>query len=84
MANVVIVAGGWHGGCEITPFARKLRELGHEVVSAAMLDRRSRPKWIVTAFGVTQGRRASMWRISSPDISHSLSARGWRRRFAGA
>jgi len=31
MANVVIVPGGWHGGCELTPFARQLRSLGHEV-----------------------------------------------------
>src|SRR3569833_714099 len=31
MANVGIVPGGWHGGCELTPFARQLRSLGHEV-----------------------------------------------------
>ena len=36
MANVVIVAGGWHGGCEITPFARKLRALGHEVFTPTL------------------------------------------------
>ena len=36
MANVVIVAGGWHGGCEITPFARRLRALGHEVFTPTL------------------------------------------------
>jgi pimeloyl-ACP methyl ester carboxylesterase len=36
MANVVIVAGGWHGGCEITPFARRLRALGHDVFTPTL------------------------------------------------
>lgn len=36
MANAVIVPGGWHGGCEITPFARKLRALGHEVFTPTL------------------------------------------------
>lgn len=36
MANVVIVPGGWHGGCELTPFARRLRALGHEVFTPTL------------------------------------------------
>lgn len=36
MANVVIVAGGWHGGCELSPFARTLRALGHEVFTPSL------------------------------------------------
>jgi pimeloyl-ACP methyl ester carboxylesterase len=36
MANIVIVAGGWHGGCELSPFARRLRALGHEVFTPTL------------------------------------------------
>jgi pimeloyl-ACP methyl ester carboxylesterase len=36
MATVVIVPGGWHGGCELSPFARKLRALGHEVFTPTL------------------------------------------------
>lgn len=36
MANVVIVPGGWHGGCELSPFARKLRGFGHEVYTPTL------------------------------------------------
>lgn len=36
MANVVIVPGGWHGGCELSPFARRLRALGHEVFTPTL------------------------------------------------
>ncbi|KQW78092.1 hypothetical protein ASC89_14880 [Devosia sp. Root413D1] len=36
MANVVIVPGGWHGGCELSPFARRLRALGHDVFTPTL------------------------------------------------
>lgn len=36
MANVVIVPGGWHGGAELSPFARRLRALGHEVFTPTL------------------------------------------------
>lgn len=36
MANVVIVPGGWHGGCELSAFARKLRGLGHDVFTPTL------------------------------------------------
>ena len=36
MAKIVIVPGGWHGGCELSPFARKLRGLGHEVFTPTL------------------------------------------------
>jgi pimeloyl-ACP methyl ester carboxylesterase len=36
MATVVIVPGGWHGGCELSPFAGKLRALGHEVFTPTL------------------------------------------------
>lgn len=36
MATVVIVPGGWHGGCELAPFARTLRSLGHEVFTPTL------------------------------------------------
>jgi pimeloyl-ACP methyl ester carboxylesterase len=36
MSNVVIVPGGWHGGCELAPFARKLRALGHDAFTPTL------------------------------------------------
>lgn len=36
MANIVIVAGGWHGGWAMTPIARELRVLGHEVFTPTL------------------------------------------------
>lgn len=36
MATVVMVPGGWHGGCELSPFARNLRALGHEVFTPTL------------------------------------------------
>lgn len=36
MANIVMVAGGWHGGWALTPIARKLRARGHEVFTPTL------------------------------------------------
>lgn len=36
MANIVMVAGGWHGGWALTPIARKLRAHGHEVFTPTL------------------------------------------------
>src|SRR5262249_47588539 len=36
MANIVIVPGGWHAGSELTPFAHKLRALGHEAFTPTL------------------------------------------------
>ena len=36
MAEIVMVAGGWHGGWALTPVARKLRAQGHEVFTPTL------------------------------------------------
>jgi pimeloyl-ACP methyl ester carboxylesterase len=36
MAEIVMVAGGWHGGWALTPIARKLRARGHEVFTPTL------------------------------------------------
>ena len=36
MAEIVMVAGGWHGGWALTPIARKLRAHGHEVFTPTL------------------------------------------------
>jgi len=36
MANIVMVAGGWHGGWALTAIARKLRARGHEVFTPTL------------------------------------------------
>jgi pimeloyl-ACP methyl ester carboxylesterase len=36
MAEIVIVAGGWHGGWALTPIARELRARGHEVFTPTL------------------------------------------------
>ena len=36
MAAIVIVPGGWHGGCELSDFARQLRALGHQVFTPTL------------------------------------------------
>jgi pimeloyl-ACP methyl ester carboxylesterase len=36
MAKVVIVPGGWHAGCELSPFALKLRALGHDAFTPTL------------------------------------------------
>ena len=36
MSTFVIVAGGWRGGWSLTPLARKLRGLGHEVFTPTL------------------------------------------------
>ena len=36
MADIVMVAGGWHGGWALTPIARKLRAHGHEVFTPTL------------------------------------------------
>lgn len=36
MADIVMVAGGWHGGWALTPIARKLRAQGHEVFTPTL------------------------------------------------
>ncbi len=36
MANIVMVAGGWHGGWALAPMARELRSLGHDVFTPTL------------------------------------------------
>jgi hypothetical protein len=36
MAEIVLVAGGWHGGWALTPIARELRARGHEVFTPTL------------------------------------------------
>ena len=36
MADIVMVAGGWHGGWAFTPIARELRARGHEVFTPTL------------------------------------------------
>lgn len=36
MADIVMVAAGWHGGWALTPIARKLRARGHEVFTPTL------------------------------------------------
>jgi pimeloyl-ACP methyl ester carboxylesterase len=36
MADIVMVAGGWHGGWAFTPVARELRARGHEVFTPTL------------------------------------------------
>jgi pimeloyl-ACP methyl ester carboxylesterase len=36
MTSFVLIAGGWRGGWSLTPLARKLRALGHEVFTPTL------------------------------------------------